>query len=83
MSAVYNFAYKKELSVFNSRQTVGFTHTHKLNQLDRNNERNFFPPLKLTRPLAVWQESKVSVTNFGFQPFQCVVSFRQERVVFF
>ena len=54
-----------------------------LNQLDRNNERNFFPPLKLTRPLAVWQESKVSVTNFGFQPFQCVVSFRQERVVFF
>lgn len=41
------------------------------------------PLLKLTRPLAVWQESKVGVTNFGFQPFQCVVSFRQERVVFF
>lgn len=57
-------------------------HTYKLNQLDRNNERSF-PPLKLTRPLAVWQESKVGVTNFGFQPFQCVVSFRQERVVFF
>jgi hypothetical protein len=31
----------------------------------------------------VRQESKVGVTNFGFQPFQCVVSFRQERVVFF
>ena len=61
---------------------MGFTHTHKLNQLVRNNERSF-PPLKLTRPLAVWQESKVSVTNFGFRPFQCVVSFRQERVVFF
>lgn len=62
---------------------MGFTHTHKLNQLDRNNDRSFSPLLKLTRPLAVWQESKVSVTNFGFQPFQCVVSFRQERVVFF
>ena len=25
----------------------------------------------------------IGFTNFGFQPFQCVISFRQERVVFF
>lgn len=46
--------------------------------------RGVFPPPSQTHSPTRRVAGKQSWCNhFGFQPFQCVVSFRQERVVFF